>query len=124
MLFSEKMRLLLKNLFISLQNATESEFLIFIRWLRYIIQPRLSPEQQILFSEDLDRINSKECLKMVFENLEKSWDAFKDEGLKEGLKEGREKTALEMLRDNFDIEKISKYTKLSIERIHELRKML
>lgn len=61
---------------------------------------------------------------MVFENLEKSWDAFKDEGLKEGLKEGREKTALEMLRDNFDIEKISKYTKLSIERIHELRKML
>lgn len=132
----KEMRLLLRRLFHSLQNATETEFLIFIRWMRYIIQPRLSSDQQKIFNDELDKLDNKEGLKMVFENLEKSWDAFKDEGRKEGRiegwKEGKEKgreetkeeTALEMLRDNVNINIISKYTKLPIDKIHNLSKKL
>ena len=41
----------------------------------------------------------------------------------EGLAEGIEQTAMEMLRDHLSLETIKKYTKLSTERLTQLGKM-
>ena len=50
----------------------------------------------------------------------------RDEGLEEGRKEGRDEErcsiALNMLADNEPLDKICKFTKLSIEKIKELAK--
>ena len=46
------------------------------------------------------------------------------EGLAEGERKNQEQTALDMLRDNMDIQLIMKYTHLSAERIAELAKIL
>ena len=48
----------------------------------------------------------------------------KEEGKQEGKQEGIEETAKEMLKENMPIELISKVTKLSVDRIKELRKTL
>ena len=65
---------------------------------------------------------------MTFENFEKTLDGFIEEGLLKGKKVGileeKEATALEMLRDGMTLDKISKYTKLSSEKIHALKKRL
>ena len=46
------------------------------------------------------------------------------EGRAEGERKNQEQTALDMLRDNMDIQLIMKYTHLSAERIAELAKTL
>jgi len=46
------------------------------------------------------------------------------EGLAEGERKNQEQTALDMLRDNMDMQRIMKYTHLSAERIAELAKTL
>lgn len=46
------------------------------------------------------------------------------EGRMEGRKEGRERTALNMLQDGFPVEKVAKYTELSIEKVKELQKQI
>lgn len=43
---------------------------------------------------------------------------------KKGIMKGREEIAMEMLKDNLPLAQIAKYSKLSIERIKELRKQL
>ncbi len=49
-----------------------------------------------------------------------------EEGFKEGFREGRELAKIEvaqsMLKDNLPLETISKYTKLSIEKLEELKR--
>ena len=42
------------------------------------------------------------------------------QGKEEGLKQGKEEMARNMLKDNVDINTISKYTGLTIEEIQEL----
>lgn len=124
----EGLRKLLKKLFRSLQNATETESMIFNRWLRYIIQPRLSPHQQNIFIEEFNQLNNEEVRKMVFENFEKSLDAIEEKGRlkgkREGKQEGKQETALEMLRDKVDASTVAKYTKLPLEKIQDLMKKL
>ena len=60
------------------------------------------------------------------EGLEKGLKQGKEEGLKqgkeEGLKQGKEEMARNMLKDNVDINIISKYTGLTIEEIKSLTK--
>ncbi len=46
------------------------------------------------------------------------------QGLAEGERKNQEQTALDMLRDNMDMQRIMKYTHLSAERIAELAKTL
>ena len=46
------------------------------------------------------------------------------QGRAEGERKNQEQTALDMLRDNMDIQLIMKYTHLSAERITELAKTL
>ena len=140
----EELRKLLGDLFQSLQNATEVECAIFLRWMRYIPQPRLSPGQQEAFESACRQLDGKEARKMVFANLEKSLDALeergrmigrkegrreghkegriegREEGRKEGLMEGLEATALEMLREKIDINVVSRCTKLPLDRIQAL----
>lgn len=128
----KELRKLLNELFASLQNTTKEELVIFLRWMRYIIQPRLSPEQQETFEVELTQLSMKEAKKMVFANLEKSLDNIEEEGLQKGLQkglqrgreEGIELTALEMLRDKVNANKISQYTKLPMDKIQELMKKL
>ena len=59
----------------------------------------------------------------IGEAYDKEW-ALKDEGIREGIKQGTITKAREiakaMLEDNIDIETISKYTNLSIEEIQKL----
>lgn len=120
----EELRKLMRNLFEALQNATETELIIFQRWMRYIIQPRLSTSQQEAFEEELNQLDNKEVRKMVFANLEKSLDYIKEEGLQKGRMESLEATALEMLRDKVHPNTIAKYTKLPLEKINELMKKI
>lgn len=128
----EELRKLLGDLFVALQNATEAELIIFQRWMRYIIQPRLSTNQQEAFEAELNQLDNKEVRKMVFANLEKSLDNIKEEGRQEGLQKGLQKgrmenqeaTALEMLRDKVPPNTVAKYTKLSLEKINELMKKI
>lgn len=118
------LRQILKQLFSVLQDAPERELIIFMRWLQYIIQPRLSAAQQEMFEEELSRLDNKEVKKVLFMNLEKSLDNLEKEAREEGREEGREITALELLREKVDINVISKCTKLSIDKIHDLMKKL
>ena len=46
-----------------------------------------------------------------------------EKGIEKGIEQGAEGTALEMLHDKMDINLISKYTKLSPERLNELGKL-
>lgn len=111
---------ILHALFAALQNSTEAEFNIFLRWIRYVFQPRLSPEQQEIFSAELNDLKFKGGKKMVFANLEKSLDGIEEEG----RKKANEATALKMLRDNVQAEQIMKYTDLPLEKIYELQRKL
>ena len=47
-----------------------------------------------------------------------------EKGRAEGERKNQEQTALDMLRDNMDMQRIMKYTHLSAERIAELAKTL
>lgn len=136
----EEMRELLTKLFESLKNASDAELKILLRWMHYVIRPRLTPDQREILVKALDRLDQREVRKMVFENFEKSLDAFKEEGIKEGIEKGIEKgrvkgreegreeekfeTALAMLRDRVDIDVIAKYTRLPLERIRSLSKKI
>ena len=46
----------------------------------------------------------------------------REEGHQKGIQKGREETALNMIKDNFNIEIISKYTGLSKVEIDQLKK--
>ena len=46
----------------------------------------------------------------------------KEEGKKEGRKEGKLEFALELLKDGMSLEKVAKYSKLSLSMIKELAK--
>ena len=48
-------------------------------------------------------------------------NAFKEEGLQQGLYQRAVQTAKNMLKDRVDIELISKYTNLSIEEINKIK---
>lgn len=124
----QDLRNLLRQLFQTLQNAPEQELIIFVRWLQYILNPRLPGIEQEILNDELAMLNNKEVKKMLFMNFEKSLDNLEKEARQEGLEEGRvkekEATALEMLRDKIDTETISKYTKLSLDKIHNLMKKL
>ena len=56
----------------------------------------------------------------VYRDLKNSIDTAKEEGREEGLEEGALKVAIEMIIENESIEKIVKYTKLSIEQVEKL----
>ena len=47
-----------------------------------------------------------------------------EEGLSEGLAQGRAQMAIDMLRDNEPIDKIVKYSRLSLEQVQELAKQI
>ena len=56
--------------------------------------------------------------------MREAHDEGRAEGRAEGERQTKESTALDMLRDNMDIQLIMKYTHLSAERIAELAKTL
>lgn len=124
----DEFRLLWKKLAVSLRNVSEQELVIFVRWLRYVIGPRLPADQQNRLEEEMKQLKNEEVKKMVFANLEKNLNAIEAQGKARGEAigeiKGKEKTALEMLRDHMNVDSIAKYTKLPVERIHELAKTL
>ena len=62
---------------------------------------------------------------MTYEmKMQEAHDDGRAEGRAEGERKNQEQTALDMLRDNMDIQLIMKYTHLSAERIAELAKTL
>ena len=125
---TDEFRLLWKRLAKALRNIPEQELNIFVRWLRYVIGPRLPADQQNRFEAEMAQIKDEEVRKMVFANLEKNLDAIEARGIAKGeakgIVRGKEKTALAMLRDHMSVNSIAKYTDLPIERIHELAKKL
>lgn len=124
----QELRNLLKDLYVSLQNASDQELLIFLRWMRYILKPRLPAKQQDEIEQALRQHSDKEVRTMVFANLEKSLDMLEEEsrqkGRQKGLQEGLETAALEMLRDKVSAQTVAKYTKLPLDRIHDLMKRI
>ena len=62
---------------------------------------------------------------MTYEmKMQEAHDDGRAEGRAEGERKNQEQTALDMLRDNMDIQLIMKYTHLSADRIAELAKKL
>ena len=65
---------------------------------------------------------------MLLEAYDKEWaltDLGKHEGFKEGIQEGIEQTqvqvVIDMLKENLDVDLISKVTKLSVEEINTIK---
>ena len=67
-------------------------------------------------------MSAEEDHKKIENSLKREW---MEEGLKEGIKEGSYKRNIEiaktMLKDNMDIEIISKYTNLSKEELEKIK---
>ena len=67
-------------------------------------------------------MSAEEDNKKIENSLKREW---MEEGLKEGIKEGSYKRNIEiaktMLKDNMDIEIISKYTNLSKEELEKIK---
>lgn len=62
---------------------------------------------------------------MTYEmKMQEAHDDGRAEGRAEGERKNQEQTALDMLRDNMDIQLIMKYTHLSADRIAELAQKL
>jgi len=82
----------------------------------------LDPKDQMREDSIRDRISA-----LISENR-KGMEKGVKKGIKIGIEKGIEKgiiqTAKEMLKNNMDIELISKITKLSVEKISEIKKTL
>lgn len=68
-----------------------------------------------------DQVSSYEDSLKYYRDLKNSLDTAFDEGMEIGLEKGVEKVALKMLEDGEPIEKISRYTGLSIQQITFLK---
>ena len=66
-------------------------------------------------SDELNRLQRED-------NIKEGFDIGLQQGLEQGLEQGKNEIAKNMLKDNIDIEKISKYTDLSIEQINVIKK--
>ena len=51
-------------------------------------------------------------------------DEILDKGERRGVAKGKEEDAIEMLKDDMPEDKIAKYTRLTVDRIKELKKTL
>ena len=71
-----------------------------------------------------DGVMNAAVQRLFAEEINERWNAGKAKGMEEGEAVGREKDAIEMLKDDMPEDKIAKYTQLTIERIKELRDRL
>jgi len=67
--------------------------------------------------------NYEDSLK-YYRDLKNSLDTAREEGFEKGIEKGIEKVALEMLRDHEPIEKIIRFTGLTINEIETIRKLI
>ena len=58
----------------------------------------------------------------LMKGKQEGWEKGRKEGRKEGRREGKLELALEMLKDGMALEKVAKYSKLSLSIIKELAK--
>ncbi|CDF04987.1 transposase [Megasphaera elsdenii CAG:570] len=58
----------------------------------------------------------------LMKGKQEGWEKGRKEGRKEGRREGKLELALEMLKDGMTLEKVAKYSKLSLSIIKELAK--
>ena len=95
---------------------------------------KLSKKDKVVikYMKEIERVNenpkfreymsAEEDNKKIENSLKREW---MEEGLKEGIKEGSYKRNIEiaktMLKDNMDIEIISKYTNLSKEELEKIK---
>ena len=112
------------------------------KWVDFLTNP-IDLEKSTFEDEDIEKARKKlefissddkerASLEAIKEGLFDQYSSFNigkkegiEEGLKEGLKEGKKEKSIEiaknMLKDNVDINIISKYSGLSIEEINELK---
>ena len=80
----------------------------------------LIEEKQRRLKEDFDYNISKNIEKEVIDMCNLSMGIY-EEGIEKGIAEGVEKTAINMLKKNMDIDTIMELTGLSKEKIEELK---
>ena len=110
------------------------------RWLAYFANQLDDKEKEELSMSDTAIKSAMQAARIFLNNTEErrryinreiaimdynsDQEKARAEGRAEGERQTQENTALDMLRDNMDIQLIIKYTHLSAERIAELAKTL
>jgi hypothetical protein len=104
---------------------------IYLSTLIYFIDYLLQLSQELSQKLRNEIIQLKEAKKMWYLDQKNppptlaEWEEiFKKEGRAEGIEENQKQVALELLKDGFPIEMVSKYVKLPIIEIERLQKCL
>ena len=104
-----------KSKYIVMLNLEKKELEVVIKYMKEIERVNENPKFREYMSAEEDN-------KKIENSLKREW---MEEGLKEGIKEGSYKRNIEiaktMLKDNMDIEIISKYTNLSKEELEKIK---
>ena len=92
-----------------------------LKFLRILLRnDMLIEEKQRILKEDFDYNISKNIEREVIDMCNLSMGIY-EEGIEKGIAEGVEKTAINMLKKNMDIDTIMELTGLSKEKIEELK---
>jgi len=86
---------------------------------------KLSEEEEEEYMEIVNEFDdAEEILKIPISYEEKGKEIGRKEGLEEGIAKGRKEVALELLKEGAPIALIKKTTKLNIEEIEKLKKLI
>ena len=98
---------------------------LMVEYATAILQVSIAANQELF-----ERIKKEESVmnaaveRLFAKEIDAKWNDGRDKGRAEGEALGREKDAIEMLKDDMPEAKIAKYTQLTFERIKELKKTL
>jgi len=101
---------------------TESALIKWVRLLKSETVERLSNDEHIigLYNAELEEEIMRNTIRDY--NKELGFKEGREKGLEKGIEQTQKQVAINMLKDNLDINLISKYTNLSVEEINEIKK--
>ncbi len=107
----------------ALRRFNNKEKRLFIRWLRWILRPRIKKEYLDEFDKILDENSEIEVTKMV-SNLGTAFENFMEQSYQEGQDKGKIETQKEIARKllvlGIDLEKVAEATGLELAILKEL----
>jgi len=100
---------------------TESALIKWVRLLKSETVERLSNDEHIigLYNAELEDEIMKNTIRDY--NKELGIREGREKGIKEGIEKNQKQTVINMLKDNLDINLISKYTNLGLEEIIKIK---
>lgn len=116
------------RLILQKDDYPKEERRIYLSTLIYFIDYLLQIPKDMTEKLRNEMILTKEEKEMMYldrNNLPPSWaeleKLIKEEGVEEGVEDGRKQVALEMLKDGMPVELVAKYAKLPIEEVEKLK---